>query len=128
MKNLDFSMLVGLTLKSVTGCNRGSNAVRLETNDGRAFQLYHSQDCCESVLLEDVNGDPLDLVGHPILMAECVTKPGGEPNPEHSDSWTWTFYKMATVKGTVVMRWLGESNGYYGEEVDFREAWAEEDQ
>ena len=65
-----------------------------------------------------------DLVGTPILMAEEVTNepnvnPEGVPIPEYQDCFTWTFYKFATIKGYVTIRWYGESNGYYSESVDF---------
>ena len=77
----------------------------------------------------DVVGDLRDLIGSPILLAECVTHEG--ENPEEiftkeneellrwQDSWTWTFYKLSTITHNVTIRWYGESNGYYSESVDF---------
>lgn len=69
-------------------------------------------------------GDLNDLVGSPILMAEESTNRKEHPpdfkHPNGLDSFTWTFYRFATVKGYVNVRWLGESNGYYSESVSFR--------
>lgn len=80
-------------------------------------QLYHRQGCCESVRIEDIAGDIEDLQGSPITMAECVKVERGE---HQHGTYTSTWYKFATVKGYVTVRWMGESNGYYSEEVDLR--------
>ena len=87
-------------------------------NATERFVFFHSQDCCEHVSIEDVCGDLEDLVGEPLLMAEEVS--GETPvdfNEAEHESVTWTFYKFATRKGYVDVRWLGESNGYYSESV-----------
>jgi hypothetical protein len=81
--------------------------------------MYHSQDCCESVSIEDVEGDICDLIGSPIVLAEEAPSQDEQPGRDHGDSFTWTFYRLATEKGFVVIRWYGESNGYYSERVDF---------
>ena len=86
-------------------------------NDTERYVFYHSQDCCEHVRIEDIVGDLSDLVGEPLLIADEVD--GESPADfEAYDSYTWTFYKFATRKGYVDVRWLGESNGYYSESVN----------
>jgi hypothetical protein len=85
-------------------------------NDTERFVFFHYQDCCESVDINDIVGNLEDLVGEPLLIAEEVSG-ATEPDEEHYDSYTYTFYKFATRKGYVDVRWLGESNGYYSEGV-----------
>ena len=118
-KERDFSDLIGVTLSSIS--NDG-HEIYFEAEDGRKWNLYHQQDCCESVYVEDIVGDLSDLIGTPILQAEDVSSydnPEGVEIPEFQDSFTWTFYKLATIKGYVTIRWYGESNGYYSESVTF---------
>ena len=63
-----------------------------------------------------------DLEGSPILLAEEVSSVGEEDKPDSIDnSFTWTFYRFATVRGNVTVRWYGSSNGYYSESVTFEE-------
>jgi hypothetical protein len=128
-----FSELVGKTLTSVTGSRDGErhpvkvgdNDIEFTTDQGEVYALLHEQVCCESVEVADICGDADDLVGSPIVQAEESRSgdgdewPSGIARPEDLDSYTWTFYRIATAKGLVVIRWLGESNGYYSESVEF---------
>lgn len=113
--------LIGKILVSVE-TNKKMDVITFITNEGEKFIMYHDQDCCENVAIEDINGDLKDLIETPILLAEEVIS---EENPEgvvkkYQDSFTWTFYKLATIKGYVDIRWYGESNGYYSESVNFK--------
>lgn len=110
--------------KTLTEIKNNSDELIFIANDRSAFKMYHSQDCCESVSIESISGDLNDLIGTPITLAEEVSnyEPTNEEDREktgRADSCTWTFYKLATVKGYVDIRWFGESNGYYSESVDF---------
>jgi hypothetical protein len=115
---MQFSDLRGSTLTDVQ--DRGSEIV-FTLDNGKKYQLFHQQDCCESVTVEDISGDLKDLIGSPLTMAEeTFSSENGKPNAE---SFTWTYYKLATVQGYVTIRWYGSSNGYYSERVDFCEVY-----
>ncbi len=114
----DFSDLRGKVLQRFE-VNENGDVIYIETLDDRKYRLYHSQDCCEHVYIEAIVGDVNDLVGYEILLAEESVKVPEKAT--HDDSETWTFYKLATIKGYVDLRWVGSSNGYYSERVDFEE-------
>lgn len=112
-----FATLKGKVLSEVAGAHAQSEEITFRCADGATFRMWHEQDCCEGVSVVEVIGDTNDLIGTPILQAEESTNTDNPP--EHADSFLWTFYRLQTIRGSVVIRWLGESNGYYSESVSF---------
>lgn len=120
---LEIDSLMGETLIGINGAE-GKSHITFSTKSGRKIHMEHIQDCCEYVYLEDVSGELDDLLGFPILMAEKVTSQD-PPSPDHrcqDELEKWTFYKLATEKGYVTLRWYGHSNGYYSVDVDIWES------
>ena len=122
------TQMLGLTLSEIK--QREDYEVFFHTTCGRVFQMFHKQDCCESVSLDDVEGDYEDLIGTPLMVAEEVSDQEqamlrllnlAPPEDSGAESETWTFYRLATQRGWVIFRWHGTSNGYYSERVDVEE-------
>lgn len=113
-KKVDISILYGKIISNIQ--KKHDEELIFLLDDGSEFKMYHDQDCCESVSIDDINGDLNDLIGTPITLVEESTN---KENPKDKyDSCTWTFYKLATIKGYVDIKWYGSSNGYYSESVD----------
>jgi hypothetical protein len=107
--------------KTLVSCVETGDEISFVCTDGSEYLMYHEQDCCESVGIEDITGLLSDLIGAPLVMAEEVSSEDTteDEGSECDESCTWTFYKFGTIKGYVTIRWLGTSNGYYSESVSF---------
>lgn len=112
-----FSELQGKTITEILVEEHLGEMVFI-TKCGKTYQMYHEQDCCETVYIESIVGDMLDLLDTPILMAEEVD---GEVTQDDYGDQQYTFYKLATIKGYVDIRFVGSSNGYYSTSVSFYE-------
>ena len=110
----EFEDLLGRTLYKAES---DGEALTLYLSNTNYVRFQHHQDCCEHVYIEDICGDLNDLVGSPLLEAEEVSDYNAGPLVDYEESHTWTFYKFATRKGFVTVRWYGSSNGYYSESV-----------
>ena len=117
MKFVDVSILKGKILKDIK--IEGTENIFFIDEDGIEYKMFQDYDCCANVYIEDICGDINNIIGSEIIMAEEVINRDLSPLNKFDESYTWTFYKFATVKGYVTIRWYGESNGYYSERVDF---------
>jgi len=111
-------MITELLNKIIFKIKNNNDRLEFYCSDGHIYSMYHEQ----SVYIDDISGDLNDIIGSPILMADesCSsnTNLDGSPLEDEYDSCTWTFYRFATVKGYVNIRWYGGSNGYYSESVN----------
>jgi len=107
----------GATLEHIY-VDKNKDEIYFQSAD-KQWAMWHEQECCESVVIEDISGDINDLLGSPLLVAEKYTKDGWDNDGDHTH--TYTFYRLGTAKGFVDIRWYGGSNGYYSEEVEFGE-------
>ena len=127
MHEVPFETLLGKVFVNIVVTD---DEIRFHTQD-KTYYLNHPQDCCERAIIESITGDMDDLIGTPITLAEEASNNYAysetarvmyalmptEPMAFTDESWSWTFYKLASIKGYVDIRWFGTSNGYYSESV-----------
>ena len=117
-ENIDgLSDMIGKTMSEVyvvEDNSDGNQEIHFVAETGEHYLMYHSQDCCENVVIEDIDTDLDTLVG--ALITDAYEESNSSENEDY-DSETWTFYRITSTKGTVCIRWHGSSNGYYSESV-----------
>ena len=92
--------------------------LRIQSTDGRRWRLQHYQSCCESVGLKTFNGS---WPWGPITEATFEEERG--PRDVYGSS-TLTTLRLSDGQDTIIIEFLGESNGYYYEDVNL-EFWCE---
>lgn len=118
---MSISELVGKVVTKIEN-NSYRDELLFHTDSG-TYIMHHLQSCCENVSVDDIVGDLDDLLNSEILNAEEITECGDD---KYISS-TWTFYKIATIKGYITIKWYGTSNGYYSEKVSFYRIGTEKD-
>ena len=126
-KYTELDELVGKTIKEISRNKKGEDdRIFVQTTDGKTYAMFLSQDCCESVSIYDIKGELESLIGSPLTIVEQKTSekwPKDVAAHEYTpESFTWTWFTLKTAKSKkVIIRWLGESNGWYSEGVNFEE-------
>lgn len=108
----NFSELIGKTIQKIDIKSDGDE-ISFILDSGAVYLMTHYANCCETVSIKDIDGDLDDLLNSPVLQAEEAS------SDDNNDYESWTFYRIHTAKGTVVISWEGSSNGYYSMVVSF---------
>ncbi len=121
---IEIKSIVGETL-SLVDVDSSNHEIMLTTESGRVIRIYHSQDCCETVVIVGTDGAWKEIIGKVIVEASHDEESGG--CDDVAESWTKTNLVFRVNDATVISRWLGTSNGYYSECVDIEEVTSKRD-
>ena len=77
--------------------------------DGVQVGMYHVQECCEHVWIEEIHGDLQALIGYPLTTAEVYTRDG---HNRYGNTQLFTFYRIGNERHLATIRWCGESHYY----------------
>lgn len=89
-------------------------ALKFDLSDGISITAYADGDCCSRSWIENVE-DPAVVVGNTILEAADIplNKEGTWDESEYEFVQYYGF-KIRTIRGTCIIDYRNESNGYYG--------------
>jgi len=106
-------MLVGKIVEEIH-IDKDDDTLTLITYDNYQFKFNHLQQCCECVTLVDYPNNYKNMINETIINGEKKIN-----NIEVMEGiMEYTFYYFYTSTDTYCFRWNGESNGYYGVDVN----------
>lgn len=100
--------LLGFTLSAVE-YNQDLPYIAFVRTDGVKVKMYHKQECCEHVWIEEIHGDLQALIGYPLTTAEVFTRDG---HKRYGNDQMFTFYRIGNERHLATIRWCGESHYY----------------
>lgn len=114
MDYVDISILKGKVLKDIK-IDYCDNKITFVDNSNTSYVMAHKQDCGEGMYIEGVYeyGDIDSLLNTSITIAEEVEDYSELPLNEDNLGYTWKLYQIGTEIDYILIRWYGESMGYY---------------
>ena len=113
MKN--FFELKGKVIEKIDGLYVDAEEYKFKLRDLGTLTFWHYQECCESVRVQSITGDPALIIDQEIIFAEEDSVRSDTANK------TTTTYILRVPSGAELkIVWFGASNGYYSEDVDMR--------
>ena len=114
MDYVDISILKDKVLKDIK-IDYCDNKITFVDNNNTSYVMAHKQDCGEEMYIEGVYeyGDIDSLLNAPITIAEEVEDYSELPLNEDNLGYTWKLYQIGTETDYIMIRWYGESMGYY---------------
>jgi len=111
--------LIGKTITSIEVA-KDKKAIKFNLADANSIIVKADGDCCSSTWIESLDM-PEAILGAPVTAVEDIPMPDlGQPE---YDVIQYYGCKITTTKGSCVIDYRNESNGYYGGNL----SWPEDD-
>lgn len=112
--------MVGETIVKVVNINDDHLYLYLENGDYYMFFHKDDDDCHGDVRIKSIQGSLRNILNSPLTVAKTSYSCGYTDDNDvdnflpdwKQETYTWTFYKFATDKGSITVRWFGTSSDY----------------
>jgi hypothetical protein len=102
-QKIPFESLKDKIIKNIK-INTKEDEILFIDSDDKKYLMWHDQDFNERMYIENICGDLDDILNSPILFVDETIIDNKESHEK------FTFYRLATTKGSVTVRWCGEYN------------------
>lgn len=122
--NTEPQEIIGKILEAWNTHYENYDELILKFADGTEAKFFHRQECCESVRLRGRSYKELDNFIGKEITGFYLEENDATPEDGYGSA-TITDITFEFGNESVLACWWGESNGYYGEGVDFWCSWSD---